>query len=68
MWKLFKTKELAMELLTQKELGALLKLGRGKLFQKRKHPGFPKPVKALLPTLRWRKTDIMAWLGDTNDT
>ena len=63
MFEVFKKKETKMELMTQTELGALLKLGRGKLFQKRKRPGFPKPVRALLPTLRWRKGDIVDWLN-----
>jgi len=60
-WKLLSKKK-EPELMTQKELGAMLKLGRGQLSQKRKHPDFSKPVQALLPTLRWRKADIIKWL------
>lgn len=54
-----------MELLTTKNLRELLQCSQQSLWRKRKQDNFPKPVQALLPSLRWRKTDIEAWLkGD----
>ncbi len=55
-----------MELLKIKDLIPLLKLSRSEIHIRRKQGKFPKSIQAMLPTLRWRKADIMDWLNDSN--
>lgn len=53
-----------MELLTLKELCELLQCSQQTIWRKRRDNKLPSPVESMLPSLRWRKADIIEWLSD----
>ena len=50
-------------LLTQSEVLAVAKFSRMHLFKLRKAGGFPEPVDVGGAMLRWRQSDVQAWLA-----
>lgn len=57
-----------MELMKLKNVCELLQCSPQSISRKRQEGKFPKPVESMLPSLRWRKADIIDWLNDSTQT
>ena len=56
------------ELITSREIQALVGLGRSATHNLTRQPGFPNPYRINARTLRWDRSEVMAWLEERKNS
>ncbi|MFT8896460.1 MAG: AlpA family phage regulatory protein [Acetobacter sp.] len=54
-------------MLTRREVESRIGLGRSSIYQRLKDGSFPQPVRYGSRTIRWKESQIIAWLKEQED-
>ena len=50
------------KLLNRREIEQMLNIGRSSVFRYLKEQGFPEPIRLSARSLRWRESEVQAWI------